>query len=138
MNIKSLAHVCLKSTDLDATAKFYCDALGMTKLFDFTRGGKIIGFYMKATNESFVEVFLASETEKIDKQVLSHFCLETESVKDLRAKLTEKGYESGEIKMGADHTLQFWMSDPNGMALEFQEYTKESAQLTGQSVEVDW
>jgi catechol 2,3-dioxygenase-like lactoylglutathione lyase family enzyme len=138
MSIKSLAHVCIKTTDLDATAKFYCGALGMTKFFDFTRRGEVIGFYMKATNETFVEVFLADEVQKIDKQVLGHFCLETASLKDLRAKLTAEGYTPGEITMGADHTPQFWMKDPNGMDLEFQEYTEQSAQITGQPVEVNW
>jgi catechol 2,3-dioxygenase-like lactoylglutathione lyase family enzyme len=138
MTIKSLAHVCIKSTDLDATMEFYCGALGMTKHFDFTRKGKVIGFYMKAENATFVEVFLADEVEKINKQVLHHFCLETSSIEALRKALVERGYAPGEIKMGADQTTQFWMKDPNGMDLEFQEYTDQSAQLTGRTVEVDW
>ena len=44
----------------------------------------------------------------------------------------------GELKMGADHTPQFWMKDPNGMDLEFQQYTERSSQFTGRDVEVDW
>jgi len=138
MSIKSIAHVCIKSTDLDATEKFYCGALGFTRKFDFTRKGKLIGFYMKAANETFVEVFLAEEIAKIDKQMLNHFCLETESLEALHQKLIAKGYTPGEIKMAADHTAQFWMDDPNGMALEFQEYSEKSAQRTGNPVEVDW
>jgi hypothetical protein len=30
------------------------------------------------------------------------------------------------------------MKDPNGLDLEFQQYTPKSAQLTGRDVEVDW
>ena len=138
MSIKSVAHVCIKSTDLDATEKFYCGALGFKRHFDFTRSGKLIGFYMKATNETFVEVFLADEIEKIDKQMLNHFCLETESLEGLHKKLFAAGYAPGDIKMGADQTPQFWMTDPSGMALEFQEYTDKSAQRTGEPVEVNW
>jgi catechol 2,3-dioxygenase-like lactoylglutathione lyase family enzyme len=138
MSIKSVAHVCVKSTDLDATAAFYCGPLGMTRHFDFMRKGKLIGFYMKATNETFVEVFLADEIEAIEKRVLNHFCLETEDLKGLHAKIAAAGYQPGEIKMGADHTAQFWMKDPNGMDLEFQEYSDRSSQRTGKSVEVDW
>jgi len=138
MNIKSLAHVCIKTTDLKVTADFYCGALGMTKFFDFTRKGDVIGFYMKAANETFVEVFLADEVEKSGKQALNHFCLETESIEALRKLLIERGYAPGEIKMGADQSLQFWMKDPNGMDLEFQEYTAQSAQVTGGTVEVNW
>ena len=138
MSIKSLAHLCIKTTDLDATADFYCGALGLTRMFDFTRNGKVIGFYMKTGNETFVEVFLADETTPVDKQVLNHFCLETESLEALHQELSVHGYEPGEIKMGADQALQFWMKDPNGLDLEFQQYTNQSCQRTGQNVEVNW
>ena len=138
MSIKSLAHVCIKTTDLDTTADFYCGALGLTRFFDFTRKGKVIGFYMKTTNETFIEVFLADEIAAVDKQTLNHFCLEVESLEALHQKLSARGYSPGPIKMAADHTAQFWMKDPNGLALEFQEYSDRSAQRTGQNVEVDW
>ena len=138
MSIQSVAHVCLKTTDLDATDDFYCGALGMKKFFNFTQKGKIIGFYMKASNETFVEVFLADETEKMGKQVLNHFCLQTDSIEDLRKAIIERGYSPNEIKMGADNSPQFWMKDPNGMDLEFQEYAEESSQMTGRDVEVNW
>jgi len=95
MTIKSVAHVCIKTTDLDATRDFYCGALGMTKLFDFMR-------------------------------------------KALRQHLVERGYTPREIMMGADNSYQFWMKDPNGMDLEFHEYTDKSSQITGQAVEVNW
>ncbi len=62
MAIKSLAHVCIKTTDLDATADFYCGALGLQRLFDFTRKGKVIGFYMKTGNATFIEVFESAKS----------------------------------------------------------------------------
>jgi catechol 2,3-dioxygenase-like lactoylglutathione lyase family enzyme len=138
MKIKSVAHVCIKTTDLARTEEFYCDALGLTKHFNFIRQGKVIGGYFKAANETFVEVFLADEVERAGKQVLNHFCLETESIKALRDALIARGLTVGELKLGADQTPQFWMKDPNGLDLEFQQYTPKSAQLTGRDVEVDW
>ena len=138
MSIHSLAHVCLKSTDLAATEAFYCEALGFTKMFNFNRKGKVIGFYLTAGNETFVEVFDAAEVDAVGKSVLSHFCLETRDIEGLRASLVARGLAPREMKMGADHTKQFWMKDPNGMDLEFQEYSAASAQRTGQDVEVDW
>jgi lactoylglutathione lyase/glyoxylase I family protein len=136
--ILSLAHVCIFSTDLAATEKFYCGALGMKKAFDFTRKGEIIGFYLKAANSTFIEVFLAGETETRGKQVLSHLCLQVESLPKLHASLVSRGYAPRGVKLGADHTPQFWMPDPNGMDIEFQQYVPESAQVTGANVEVDW
>ncbi len=140
MSIKSVAHVCLKSTDLDATADFYCGALGLKRVFDFTRKGKVIGFYMKTDNTTFVEVFLENEVLPIDrgKMVLSHFCLEVDDLKALHASLVARGLKPGAIVMGADKAQQFWMDDPNGLAVEFQEYAENCSQLTGRSVEVTW
>src|SRR5476649_2817794 len=106
MSIKSLAHVCIKTLSLDATADFYCGVLGMERYFDFCRKGKVIGFYMKASNETFIEVFLAEEVAKIEKQVLNHFCLETDDIAGLRQKLVDRGFGPGELKMGGDSSLQ--------------------------------
>jgi len=138
MSIQSLAHVCIKTKDLAATADFYCNALGMRKRFDFLRKGTVIGFYLQAANTTFIEVFHADEVEPVGKQVLSHFCLQTDSLESLRKSLLDRGHAPGAITMGADHTLQFWMKDPNGLDVEFQEYSDRSTQLTGEDVEVNW
>jgi catechol 2,3-dioxygenase-like lactoylglutathione lyase family enzyme len=138
MSIKSLAHVCIKSTDLDATTAFYCGALGMKRLFDFTRNGKVIGFYMKADNTSFIEVFTADQVAPIEQQVLNHLCLETDDIVALQKALAARGLQPGDVKMGADQSYQFWMKDPSGMSIEFHQYTDKSAQFTGESVEVNW
>jgi len=138
MSIKSLAHVCIKSPDLDATTAFYCGALGMKRLFDFTRQGKVIGFYMKADNTTFIEVFAAGEVTPIEQQVLNHLCLETDDIVALQKALAARGLDPGDVKMGVDHSYQFWMKDPHGMAIEFHQYTDTSAQFTGEPVEVNW
>jgi len=138
MSIKSLAHVCIKSNDLDATTAFYCGALGMQRLFDFTRNGKVIGFYMKADNTTFIEVFEAGEITPIQQQALNHLCLETGDIVALQKDLAARGLQPGDVKMGADNSYQFWMKDPGGMSIEFHQYTDKSSQFTGQSVEVNW
>ena len=138
MSIKSLAHVCIKTTDLEMTTAFYSDALGMEKLFTFTRGGEVIGFYLKAANDTFIEVFLANELEKAGKPALDHFCLETDDIHALREALLQRGYAPGEIKLGVDHSWQFWIEDPGRLNLEFHQYGGESSQFTGADVEVDW
>ena len=138
MGIISVAHVCIKTNDLERTAAFYCDALGMEKLFTFTRRGEVIGFYMKMDNHTFLEVFVTDHAEATSTgHALSHFCLQTGSVEELRQRLLEKGYSPREIEMGCDNSLQFWVKDPNGLDLEFQQYTEKSSQFTGKDVEVD-
>jgi catechol 2,3-dioxygenase-like lactoylglutathione lyase family enzyme len=138
MSIKSLAHVCVKTRDLQRTLDFYCGALGMQKLFNFTRIGEMIGFYLKASNNTFIEVFRTGDTvPTTDVQILSHFCFETDSIEELRQTLVEHGYAPREIIMGADNALQFWTQDPNGLEIEFQQYTEHSSQFSGKNVEVN-
>jgi lactoylglutathione lyase len=138
MSIGSVAHVCIKTRDLKRTDDFYCGALEMKKLFNFTRQGQVIGCYIQAPNNTFIEVFLAGEAESIPdtQRALHHFCLETDSIKALRQRLVGHGYAPKEIIMGADHALQFWVQDPNGLKIEFQQYTERSSQVTGHDVEV--
>lgn len=111
----------------------------MKKLFHFTRQGKVIGYYIQASATTFIEVF---EEEEIDigtsKQNLHHFCLETGDIEAVRNGLIDDGYAPGDIKIGCDHSLQFWVKDPNGVNIEFHQYTEQSSQFTGQDVEVDW
>lgn len=147
MSVKSLAHICIKTKDLQRTLDFYCGALGMEKVFDFTKNGDRIGCYLKASNNTFIEVFRAGETEPIrlrpasarqasESRTLSHFCFETDSIEELHQRLVEDGYAPQEIIMGADNALQFWIQEPNGLNIEFQQYTEHSSQFTGKSVEV--
>ena len=139
MTIQSVAHVCIKTKDLERTLDFYCDALGMQKLFNFTRNGEVIGFYLKLANDTFVEVFRTDDAEQANgRQFLHHFCLETDAIEKLRETLLHKGYTPGEVTMGADNSLQFWVKDPNGLDIEFQQYTARSSQVTGADVPVNW
>ena len=137
--IRSLAHVCLQTDDLDKTTAFYCGALGLEKLFDFTRAGKVIGFYLRASPHTFIEVFHRDETAPgTGDRSLHHFCLEATDLEPVRQSLLAKGYAPGESKLGADGSWQFWVQDPGGVDVEFHQYTPQSAQFTGQNVAVNW
>jgi len=140
MNIKSIAHICIGTADLEATLRFY-SVLGLQKVFDFTRKGRVIGYYLRVSGNSFIEIF-----EKADAAAapggaqahLAHLCLETEDIEGLRKKLIDAGYEPGGITLACDQTYQCWVKDPDGTGVEFHQYTPRSAQLTGESVEVPW
>lgn len=138
MKIKSVAHVCIKTRDLERTLEFYCGILGFRKAFDFTRNGEVIGFYLKAVNDTFIEVFHSDSVAPPNTdRGLHHFCLETDSIEELHQKLRDGGYAPRDIIMGADRAAQFWVQDPNGLDLEFQQYNEQSSQLTGAAVEVE-
>jgi catechol 2,3-dioxygenase-like lactoylglutathione lyase family enzyme len=137
MKIKSIAHICIKAKDLEATKHFYCDLLGFEKVFDFTKEGRVSGFYFEVGNKNFVEVFEGKGTENNSPQIL-HMCFETDDVKGLKKMLDSKKVKTTQIKLGVDNSYQFWVKDPDGIDIEFLEYTDKSSQFTKQNVEMNW
>lgn len=135
--IKGTAHICIASRDLRASERFYCEGLGYVKAFDFIRDGKVFGFYLKAPDASFIEVFHQEAAPETENCAIRHICLETEDLEALAAHLTALGYECTPRRLGADRSLQMWTSDPTGVRIEFHQYTPESSQLTGENCVID-
>lgn len=129
--IKQLAHVCIHCTDLKKTEKFYCSALGLEKKFEFYREGRPAGFYLNAGSDTFIEVFVGSPAG--DSGTIRHICLEADDLNVLADHLRNQGVETSDIKVGADNSRQFWISDPDGTQIEFHEYTETSSQRTGKN-----
>lgn len=137
--IKSLAHVCILSRNLDRTLDFYCSTLGLRKGFDFLREGKLFGFYLKITDRQFLEVFQTTEAEwSVPPRPITHLCLEVDDIEAVRARLIDRGISVTDKKAGADNSWQIWCKDPDGTDIEFHQYTPESSQLTGKPCHVNW
>ncbi len=133
--IKQLAHICIHTTDLEATARFYQDGLGLERGFEFTKDGDLFGFYVKLGKDTFIEVF------KGDPGVvgnINHIAIQTDDINAVIDCLRNHGYEVGDKTLGTDHSWQAWTADPNGVRIEFHEYTQESMQLIGGTCVVDW
>lgn len=133
--ITRIAHVCLVARDLEATEKFYCGALGMEKRFEFRKDGELVGFYLDAGGGTYIEVF-RGEGQPDAPSTIRHFCLETDDLDAVKRSLAEHGVESTEKKLPCDHSWQIWCKDPDGMGIEFHQYTEESLQLRGGVAEV--
>ncbi len=136
--IKSLAHLCLLSRDLQKTLDFYTGILGLRKKFDFERQGGLFGFYLEVGPGQFIEVFHSPEDRSGAKGGITHFCLEVEEIEAVRSALLAAGVPVTEKKLGADHSWQAWCKDPDGVDIEFHQYTPQSLQLTGGTCLVDW
>ena len=129
--IKVLAHVCILASDLAATERFYCSGLGLEKLFDFTRDGEVVGFYLKVSGRTYVEVFHRDEAPGESPSPIRHLCFEVDDIDEASDRLRSEGYEITEKKLGADQSWQAWTSDPGGVSIELHQYTEESCQVTG-------
>ena len=134
--IKQLAHACVMSSDLAATEAFYCGKLGLKKTFDFIKEGELYGFYLELGNGTFLEVF-AEPAEKCPSRI-RHLCFEVEDIYQAVKELDAKQVAHTEKQLGCDNTWQTWIKDPDGIDIEFHQYTDESAQATGSNCLVDW
>ncbi|MDA3958175.1 VOC family protein [Oceanispirochaeta sp.] len=134
----SLAHVCIKTKDLKKTEDFYCNGLGMEKVFDFTHKGSLYGFYLRMSENNFIEVFEDKELVSGRAMGIQHLCLETDNIDDMIVGMNKHGIETTEKKMGSDSTWQTWFKDPSGIDIELHMYTENSSQYTGRSVEAGW
>lgn len=134
---KRLAHVCIGAVDLNAAERFYVDALEMQKAFEFFRAGQRIGFYIRAGDTTFLEVFSERADPSADRPLIKHFCLEVEDLEAVISRLKDRGVEVSAKKLGADNAWQAWITDPSGIRIEMMQYSDASTQFTGQPVFLD-
>ncbi|VGO11817.1 hypothetical protein PDESU_00364 [Pontiella desulfatans] len=133
--IIQLAHICIHSNDLDATARFYLNGLNLERGFEFIKDGELFGYYIHLGENSFIEVFKGNPG---DVGNINHIAMQVDNIDETIALLRNHGYEAGDKSLGADHSWQAWTTDPNGVRIEFHEYTAKSLQLTGGQCIVDW
>ncbi len=134
--IVRLAHVCIESDDLAATEAFY-GYLGINRIFDFRNlENELIGMYLEFGNNTYFEIVKVSERKK--QGIISHFAIEVEDVEAVRNTLVGKGVEVTEKRLGGDNTWMVTCHDPNGIFIEFHEYTAESMQKIGGTCVIDY
>jgi catechol 2,3-dioxygenase-like lactoylglutathione lyase family enzyme len=133
--IKQLAHVCIHTVDLEETARFYQEGLGLERGYEFIKDGDLFGFYIKLGRDTFIEVF---KGDPGDPGNINHVAIQVEEIDSVIDRLRRHGYEVGGKVLGGDRSWQAWTADPNGVRIEFQEYTPESMQLIGGTCVVDW
>jgi catechol 2,3-dioxygenase-like lactoylglutathione lyase family enzyme len=135
--INQLAHACVTAESLKEAESFFAGLLGMEIQFRFMKGEKVIGYYFNAGNGTYIEVFEGKSLPN-EKPVLRHLCLETDSIDAVISKFKAAGAYIGEKKLGADHSFQVWTKGPDGLDIEFHQYTEESCQKTRKECYVTW
>ena len=77
------------------------------------------------------------EAPEPGQQLIQHMCLEVDNLDSVIEQVKARGWEISEKTMGGDHSWQTWITDPNGIKIEFHEYTENSLQKTGKDCVVD-
>ena len=137
--IRQLAHVCFFTDQLETMVAFYRDGLGFSVKFTLnTDDDELMGYYFDCGAATFIEIFdqrLAVKQWGGQVQTLQpgsqykHFCLEVTGLAEVKTMLERRGIAVDNMKKGVDHSLQAWITDPDGNAIELMEYTHESLQL---------
>ena len=131
-----LAHVCIETTDLAKTEAFY-NAVGLTRRFEFRNlQGELVGFYLAFENNTYIEVIKNSKPR--GEGIVRHFAVEVDDVDEMHEQLTAAGVDVTDKEFCNDRIWMVTCKDPNGIFIEFQQYTPDSMQLEGGVCEVDY
>ena len=136
--VKQIAHVCIFAHDIDMTADWYSRVLGFDKIFNFTRDGRVFGYYLDAGGDTHVEVFENAEAEYSGRNQINHICFEVIDIDEAIGHIRSQGVEATDKSNGCDDTWQSWVTDPNGVKIELFQYTGKSAQFTGGDRVAHW
>ena len=121
-----LSHVCFSALDLDTTEDFYVNILRFRVIHKFiNNNGQIYGLIFDIGNSTFLE-FFKSEHIPNDSTIFRHFCITVSDIKVLVAQLNSKNLSCEVVRGKTDNTLQTWVTDPNGIKIEFHQYDSSS------------
>jgi lactoylglutathione lyase len=123
--IIGVAHIGLRTDNLEASRKFYAGALGLQEPFSLdkpaTEGGGLLLTYFKVNDHQYIEMFPELTDPKMDR--LSHISFETADAEQLRAYLASKGVKVPERpEPMEDGNRGFDVDDPDGHVVEFVQF----------------
>ncbi len=138
--INGVAHVAINVTDMEKSLEFYCNKLGFKKafeIFDDKENPWIV--YVKICDNTFIELFyngVKDREEAYSNDVCSyhHFCIASGDIDTLAKNLYDKNIiKEPKAGLGQDLNKNIWIHDPDGNAVEFVEYSKQSPHMKSNS-----
>jgi catechol 2,3-dioxygenase-like lactoylglutathione lyase family enzyme len=127
--LKRLSHASFGSTDLPRTVAFYRSMLGCEVAHEFKNdAGVVYGVFLDCGNGTFLE-FFSERAPKPAGGLFRHLCFEVDDLEAAAGPFRAAGYDV-EIRRGrTDRILQFFVDDPDGIMIEFQQHDAESVLL---------
>ena len=122
--IVGVAHIGLKTDNLDASRKFYTGVLGFQEPFSLDKapgeGTGLLLTYFKVNDHQYIEVFPELTDPKMDR--LSHISFETTDAEQMRAYLAPGVKVPDKLEPMLDGNRGFDVFDPDGHDVEFVQY----------------
>lgn len=139
-----LGHCAYRTSNMDRSLDFYCNKLGLKKHFTLKDpDGDVWLIYLKiAEGGEFLELFSWEKPVDNERSAFQHVCLLVEDAKKAADALQEKGIDVyyGPTWLGNKAPVPFvnkrgkcgcycfYIEDPDGNQVEFQQYTEMSLQ----------
>jgi len=128
-HILGIDHVSFYTTAPEGVRKLYGDVLGLAAAAPVETGGTVR--YMIGTQ--WVGYSTAPDPKATDR--LDHVAFATDNIAKLRKYLTANGIKVPQFEGRSDHSLFFFVADPDGHRIEFVEREKgEAASSTSSAV----
>jgi catechol 2,3-dioxygenase-like lactoylglutathione lyase family enzyme len=120
--IVGVAHIGLRTDNMEAARKFYGQELGYQEPFTLDKpSGGLMLTYFKVNDHQYIEVF--PNLERPDQDRLSHIAFETTNIQQLRDYLANRGVKVPDtLKPGLDGNVSMMLKDPDGHDVEFVQY----------------
>ena len=125
--ITGIGHVAVTVKDMEASIRFYTEALGFQKAFELKHPetGDPWIVYLCASPGQFVELFYGGTEDNPwhdDLIGVQHLCFETDDIHAAVRKIRNAGYPiDTDPKQGIDLNWQAWTKDPNGVRIELMQ-----------------
>lgn len=131
--ITGITHQAIRARDIEKTAAFYTEVLGLQEAFRMYHPDGTLGtIYLYIAKSQFLEVFSGGAKEmELENDLIGHchLCFEVSDAKTAIEVFRSKGAPiDSEIRTGKSLCIQFWTHDPDGNKIELMQLPPESLQ----------
>ena len=120
--ITGITHQAIRARDIEKTAAFYVEVLGLKEAFRMNRPDGTLGaIYLYIAPNQFLEVFPDGVREAAQENDVIGYCHLCFEVDDAAATIEE-------LRTGISKCIQFWTHDPDGNKIELMQLPPESMQ----------
>ena len=121
-------HVAITVNDIEESVNFYTQILGFKIAEKFAREDMRAYATLVKLNDFQIELWQFQDMKEnsnplndIKIRGIRHIAFEVDNLKEIISKLSEKGLEFSDPKLGASGHYYSFATDPSGVALEFYE-----------------